>query len=116
MCECIFMVHVCDVTGRLYFKTPYALPTYLSPSLSSLGRTLQLQPKSKSKLKLKLKSTRVRRARLSPAPQPRLGKKGAGGTTSLLYVLSFRIKGTAVELSLSLPCIVAQNCGGCKKG
>lgn len=128
------MLHVCNVTGRLYFKTPYALslpssillPLPLSLSLSHFAAATEIEIEDEIEVEIEIEiDTRAKRTTVAclPAPQPRLGRDEAGGgTTCSPYVLSFRITidgqlYNSLSLSLCLPCIiVAQNCGGCKKG
>lgn len=91
------MLHVCDVTGRLYFKTPYALslpssillPLSLPLSLSHFAAATEIEVEIEIEIDTRAKRTTVA---CLPAPQPRLGRDEAGGgTTGSPYVLSFRI-------------------------
>lgn len=93
------MLHVCDVTGRLYFKTPYALslpsfillPLSLSLSLSHFAAATEIEIEVEIEIEIDTRAKRTTVACL-PAPQPRLGRDEAGGgTTGSPYVLSFRI-------------------------
>lgn len=89
------MLHVCDVTGRLCFKTPYALslPSSillpLSLSLSHFAAATEIEVEIEIEIDTRAKRTTVA---CLPVPQPRLGRDEAGGgTTGFPYVLSFRI-------------------------
>lgn len=102
----------------LSFSPSLSLSLFLSLSHFAAATEIEIEVEIEIEIDTRAKRTTVA---CLPASQPRLGQdKAGGGTTGSPYVLSFRITIDGQlynSLFLCLPCIiVAQNCGGCKKG